>query len=154
MIEIISVVWMSSSVGSIFAPVDVMLKSDLAATRALRVSREPRVQACAASNVVVEKVSTSWAISAATCTFIGPLVREEPWEETPLTVMKSQPSSVANSVEANSVAQSQSEAYPGAPMHVFANCCASAKLTIKRRKMRASRGAAPKRTTELRQAES
>ena len=39
-------------------------------------------------------------------------------------------------------------------MTVFAHCCASAKLTIKRRKMRASRGAAPKRPTERRQAES
>ena len=81
-----SVVWTSSSVGSTLAPVDVMLESDLAATRALRVSREPRVHACTAPNVVVEKVSTSWAVSVATCTFIGPLVREE---ETPLTVMKS-----------------------------------------------------------------
>ena len=53
------------------------------------------------------------------------------------------------------MAQAQSEAYPGAPMHVVAHCCASAKLIIKRRKrMRASRGAAPKRPTEPRQAES
>jgi len=53
------------------------------------------------------------------------------------------------------VAQAQSEAYLGVSMHVFAHCCASAKLTIKRRKrMRASRGAAPTRPTELRQAES
>jgi hypothetical protein len=58
---------------------------------------------------------------------------------------------VADSVEANSVAQSQSEAYPGTPMHVFAHCCASAKLIMKRRNMmRASRGAAPKRPTALR----
>jgi hypothetical protein len=70
MIETISVVWKSSSVGSTFAPVDVMLESDLVATRALRVSREPCVQACAAPNVVVEKVSTSWAISAATCKLV------------------------------------------------------------------------------------
>jgi hypothetical protein len=40
-------------------------------------------------------------------------------------------------------------------MHVVAHCCASAKLIIKRRKrMRASRGAGPKRPTEPRQAES
>jgi hypothetical protein len=40
-------------------------------------------------------------------------------------------------------------------MHVFAHCCASAKLIIQRRKrMRASRGAAPKRPTEPRRAES
>ena len=39
-------------------------------------------------------------------------------------------------------------------MNVFAHCCASAKLIIKRRKrLRASRGAAPMRPTELRQAE-
>jgi len=63
---------MSSSVGCNLAPVDVMSESDLAATRALRASREPRVQAGTAPNVVVEKVSTSWAVSVATCTFIGP----------------------------------------------------------------------------------
>jgi hypothetical protein len=73
MIETISVVWMSSSVVCNLAPVDVVMsESDLAATHALRVSREPRVQAGTAPNVVVEKVSTSWAVSVATCTFIGP----------------------------------------------------------------------------------
>jgi len=67
------IVWISSSGGCNFAPVDVMWESDLAAARALRASREPRVHACTAPNVVVEKVST------ATCTCIGPLVRGEPW---------------------------------------------------------------------------
>ena len=69
MIETISVVWKSSSVGSTFAPVDVMLESDLAATRALRVSREPRVHACTAlaprGRVAAAGVATAAAAAAA-----------------------------------------------------------------------------------------